>query len=343
MIKTNIVNCLLTRRCNLACPYCQISGNINHPLKPVEYPDEKYYFENEKPIEWWIKTLTGYWRQNPDCFFILYGGEPFIRGDLSTLVKHLNVMGAHYTIITNCTMKKRIEDLFEDVSRVDGFTASIDPGAEKIVLTSREDVADDERWKSALGFRTLKELMNQGVIRDPVAEMTCDAVTISHLENTVKFLSDEGIVADITMIDITKNNYYDFSNVTSPMALVKPTPEVIAIFERLQESDLLIHMKDFLLPGILSILPANGDCELEKGIHNVTIDADGNLRLCLRIRGRFTPKFSADELYDINGVSKTYSDIQQAIAQDKESLCKKCCWSCVLMSKSDDCDGIINH
>ena len=50
----NIVNFILVRNCNLSCEYCRISGNTNYELKPEEYPDLKYYIENEQPVEKWI-------------------------------------------------------------------------------------------------------------------------------------------------------------------------------------------------------------------------------------------------------------------------------------------------
>jgi len=347
MQKVNIVNCLITRRCNLACEYCQISGHIDQPLRPQSYPDSEYYFKNEKDSEWWIKTLSSYFAANKDVFFILYGGEPFIRWELLVdIVNFLNKINAKYTIISNCTegVKKNIFKFFKKVEGVYGFTASIDPSANINVCYDREGCNDDEIYKSQVGYRMLLELMNLGLVKDPVAEITCDCDSIYKLEDLVKQLSKDGITSDITMIDIAKGNYYDFSNIYGQMALVPKDQDVRDIFNRLKNSNYLIHMKDKLLDMIYDCLPCNVDCEMEKGLSNVTIDSDGVNRLCLRIRGNHCVKYMADSLFNEDGTpSDSYNDIWESMCEDKKVICHKCMWSCVLMSKMNDCNGIINH
>jgi hypothetical protein len=79
------------------------------------------------------------------------------------------------------------------------------------------------------------------------------------------------------------------------------------------------------------------DCKIEKSLHNVTIDADGSVRLCLRIRGTETPslvnmKDLLDSSGQINGVA------HKLIARDKEKYCELCNHTCLLMSKIID-DG----
>lgn len=346
----NIVNCLLTRRCNLKCSYCQISGNINTPLRPTDYPDEKYYKsnKNEKSAEWWIELHNRLQKHNPNCFSILYGGEPFIRWEeLAEIVNHLNKIDFPYTIISSCNegIKQSIYKFFERVDYVQGFTASVDPGFYMVNLSSREELDDDEIYKSHTGYATLKELMEKGLVKDPVAEITCDSRTIYYLHDTIKKLTSDGITSDITMIDLAANNYYDFSNITNPDNLVHPTQEVMNIFDGIIKDDSLkVHMKEFLLPRIFKNLPNKMDCKIEKGIHNITVDSDGSCRCCLRIRGRFTPKFQAIELFNQDGsIGSNYEEIHDAMCGDKETLCKRCIWSCMLMSNSGDSDGIINH
>lgn len=347
MQKVNIVNCLITRRCNLSCHYCQISGHIDQPLRPQSYPDSTYYFKNEKDSDWWIKTLSSYYAANRDVFFILYGGEPFIRWELlADIVNHLNSINAKYTIISNCTegVRKNIFKFFNKVNGVYGFTASIDPSANINVCYDRDGCGDDEIYKSQVGYRMLLELMELNLVKDPVAEITCDAESIFNLENLVKQLSEDGITSDITMIDIAKGNYYDFSNIYGGMSLVPKSEEVKEIFNRLKNSNYLIHMKDTLLDMIYDSLPCEVDCEMEKGLSNVTIDSDGIMRLCLRIRGNHCVNYSGCDLFNEDGTpSIVYDDIWKLMCEDKKVICHKCMWSCVLMSKMNDCNGIINH
>lgn len=352
--KINIANILLTRRCNLACEYCRIATTKfdNYLFKPKEYPDAKYYIQNEAPTEKWIEFFDRLYKHNPDCFTILYGGEPFIVWEkLADIVNYLNKINGAYTIISSCNheIKKLIYKFFDKVGRVKGFTASVDPYLHKYIASSvnkidRNALNDDELYKTFTGYSTLLELMRDGLVKDPVAEITCDCNTIFDLEETVKILSYNGICSDITVVDVSKNNYYDFSNIIDKRYLVHPTKEVIEVFESLQASDYNIHMKEFLMEKLPGILPSNVDCELEKGMHNITIEPDLGLRLCLRIRGVYSTNHNGLQLFNEEGeFGEAFEEIHAAMKADKESLCKGCSWSCVLMSKNGDCGKIINH
>ena len=139
------------------------------------------------------------------------------------------------------------------------------------------------------------------MVTDPVAEITISKNNINDVYTTVEKLSDVGITSDITVLDIAKNKYYDFSNVTDKNSLVPKNDEVKKLFKKLKDSNLKIHMKDTLLDEIYKILPANLKCSMGlKNLTSVTVDSDGSLRLCLRIRGIDTPNNTVLEM--VNGV-----------------------------------------
>jgi MoaA/NifB/PqqE/SkfB family radical SAM enzyme len=338
-----IANFLLTRRCNLRCSYCRISGDVNYLTKPSDYPDAKYYHHTEKDIDWWINLAKELIAQNPDIFFILYGGEPLLKSGLYRLVSFLNDAGSYYTIISNCSddTESARKTLFSNVEVVKGFTASIDP---IIMDANRADNNDHEYLKSIYGLKVLKDLFKDKLITDPVAEVTCDNETIHHVVPLVKMLSDEGICTDITVLDIAKNNYYDFSSVTNPNNLVQQSGKIRDIFDCLINSNYNIHMKQTLLPLIFNALPSDLDCGLDTNLHNITVDSDGKMRLCLRIRGRFACAVDALELFDTghpNYIGAS-NDFCERIAGDKAVLCDGCNWTCVIMSQLES-QGIINH
>jgi hypothetical protein len=152
-------------------------------------------------------------------------------------------------------------------------------------------------------------------------------------------LSNNGINSDITFIDIAKSPYYDFSNITDENLLVGQSDELQNQMLRLIESDLDIHMKETLLPEIWSILPSNMDCHIDRSLHNVSVDADGSIRLCLRIRGIFAPKIvNLQNLLMPNGEINPIA--HGAIKRDKIELCKRCNHTCQLMSQIIDREGM---
>jgi len=322
--KIQIVSWLLTRRCNLKCSYCALVKNYKG--KPEEYPDMKYYHQNEMTTEYIIAVLKKLKEHNPNCFSIFYGGEPTLRSDLPEIINFCNKEEIPYTIITNNSdeVQPMIENLIMKTDRIMGLTSSVDP------LVIGSDPNSDRYKKCIKGFEKLIEL--KGLIDDVVAEITVDGPNIPYLYNLVKTISGFGINSDITFLDIAKTPYYDFSNVTDEKDLVHRTLEVEETIQKIIDDDTLdVHMKKTLLPALLQTLPANIDCELEKDVHNMTIDADGSLRLCLRVRGISTPKLSAYNAF--TNVGKLNPIVKEMITKDKASYCRGCQWSCVEMSK----------
>ena len=124
----------------------------------------------------------------------------------------------------------------------------------------------------------------------PVAEITVTNETQGYLYRLIEELTAAGISSSITFIDIAKSSFYDFSNVTDKNMLVEPTDQLMDILDSIYSTDRLdVHMRDqiSLFP---KILPSDLDCEIEKKITNITVDADGSIRLCLRIRGLMLPE-----------------------------------------------------
>ena len=331
MNKIRIVNWLLTRRCNLDCDYCAIVKNYKD--KPAEYPDINHYIKNEMTLDYVKKVLEQIKAHNPDAFHIWYGGEPLLQKGLPDIINFCNDNDIHYTIISNNTpqIQPLIKRLFEKTDYIRGFTSSVDP-----IFNSSNSIGGDRVTKSIEGFKQLVKIKKEGRIKDVVAEITVMKHNVHHLYSLVKELSSEGINSDITFIDVAKNPYYDFSNVHDSNQLVTKE-EAKKSIEMLIESNFDIHMKDLLLPKIYESLPSNMDCKIEKNLHNVTIDADGTLRLCLRIRGVITPQnIMAHELFTKDDIKQVSPFAHICITEDKEKYCKLCNHTCQLMSQIID-------
>ncbi len=337
--KIQIVSWLLTRRCNLDCSYCRIVKDYD---KPLSYPSIKHYHQQEMSVKYVIATLKKLKIHNPEAFMLFYGGEPTLFKGLAEIINFCNKENIHYTIITNNSdgIQSLIKKLLEDVEYIEGITSSVDP----MILDKSEDKNSDRYKKCVAGLERLQQF--KGKIKDIVAEITVDNKSIDYLYDLVKMLTDMGINSDITTVDISKNKYYDFSNVIDESILVPKTDKVKAIFQKIIDDKLDVHMADTLLMKIWEGLPANFDCEIEKNVHNMTIDADGSLRLCLRCRGVTTPNLKAyDSILNNGDLHFAYKEF---LTIDKRNHCLGCNWTCIFMSKilsveGDSVNSLIHH
>lgn len=329
MDKIRIVNWLLTRKCNLKCDYCAIVKNYYN--MPGSYPDMSYYIQNEMSTRTVIDGLAAFKIHNPNIFHIFYGGEPLLRKDLPEIINFCNDNNIFYTIISNNTpeIQKMIDRLISETDYIGGFTSSVDP-------IFNEIGADEDRVrKSVEGLKRLKIIQELGYAKDVVAEITVMNHNKHLLYQLVSELSQVGIYSDITFVDISKNRYYDFSNVRDKNSLVYPTFDLATtLCKMLADNSLLIHMPNVLIPRMFDTLPSNMDCHLDEEIHNVTVDADGSIRLCLRIRGSVTPKiYNLSNLFDPKDPAKLVKDFKISIGIDKRRMCELCNHSCLIMSK----------
>lgn len=336
MDRIQIANWFLTRRCNLRCSYCGIVKNYKN--KPLEYPDMKYYYQNEMSTETVIRGLEKLKIHNEDCFHIFYGGEPMLREDLPEIINYCNNNNIHYTIITNNSpeVQDKIETLLSKVDFVAGLSSSVDPVFE-------DSLQDDRVKKSHYGMENL--IKYKKYIKDLVAEITVSNDNVKYLYKLVKDLTREGINSSITFIDIAKTPYYDFSNVTDYSYLVKQNNLLKVQLDKIKNERLDVHMADKLIPAIWNILPSNLDCKFEDNLHNITIDADGSMRLCIRIRGVATPNtIKIDKIISSNGEVNPF--FKKQIIKDKLKYCRLCNWTCPIMSnliiKENNNDALIH-
>ncbi len=331
--KIQIVSLLLTRRCNLKCSYCAISRNYKNI--PNEYPKLDYYHKNEMSTEFVINTLDKLKLHNKDIFILMYGGEPLMRSDLPDIINHCHDNDIHYTIISNNTdeLEPALENLISLTGSIEGYTFSIDP----LIVSDLNDI--DRVKKSRQGLdRVLKY---KEYINDLVAEVTIDKRNIDYIVPLVREMTSLGICSDLTFIDIAHSPYYDFSNISDDKLLVMNTPKLRKQFDTIYKENLNIHLGKTFYDKVLKVSKSNMDCGIEKDFHNLTIDADGSVRLCLRMRGVYTPRtFSADKIFMKDGSIR--KDFKKFIKTDKEAYCRGCNHSCMIMSKKVDVNELIH-
>ena len=262
-------------------------------------------------------------------FHIFYGGEPLLRKDLYEIINYCNEKKIHYTIISNNKDEVRpfIKQLLKKVDdRIKGFTASVDP-----VFQNEKESGEDRVRKSVHGLENLINMKTY--VNDVVAEITAMKHNYMYLYDLLKELSKYQINGDVTFIDIAKSPYYDFSNITDVNLLVHQTAQLADQFAKIMRDDTLdVHMKEILIPAMWDNLPSNMDCEIDQSLHNISIDADGSIRLCLRVRGIYTPSIvTIDNLIMSDGGISSIA--HAAIKRDKKEFCKLCNHTCQIMSK----------
>jgi organic radical activating enzyme len=335
--KIERVHTFITRKCNLNCEYCRIalSRFDSYLFRPApDYKNEIYYKNNEVDFDYWIRFFDRLYKHNPECEVYITGGEPFIEIDnLIKIVKHLNNLGTDYTICTSAQLEvqKNIHKLFKEVETVNSIMFSIDPYPphtfENISKTlNKIDINDDEKYKSYMGYKTALDIKDKYNIKTLKAEIVCDIKTIQNLENTIKRLSENNICSYIVLMDKESNQYYDYSNVMITQEMVKPNIVTLSLFERLSKSEYNIYRKDDLSKLYIKEVIQNGiDCKLESKLKNISVDSDGTLRLCTRIKGVLAQKYKAIQIFDADGdLSKEFEDIYRELIGDKQMNCRGC-------------------
>ena len=320
MNNIKIANVLLTRRCNLSCSYCGIIRD--HEDKPEEYPSISDYHKNELSASKWIEAISGIIKLSPECFFIFYGGEPLLFDGIDEILDFCNTSNIAYTVISNSTGKAatNINRVFKKIGKIRGFTASVDP----VIHMNNQD--PHILTKSKSGFEILKYMKDNDMATDIVAEITATKSSLPYLRQTVQMLTNEGIYSSITAVDIKKSEFYDFSNVKDSDEMIEKNSDTRDILLGLYaDNDLLIHIRETLL-SLYSNLPSSyTECGLDEEVHNISIDPDGSMRLCLRIKGIDSGKINIFDALE-NDV------LLEAFKKDKMSVCKGCNWTCPMMS-----------
>jgi MoaA/NifB/PqqE/SkfB family radical SAM enzyme len=332
MDKIQIVNVLLTRRCNLRCEYCNIVKDYKD--KPKEYPNMKYYYNNELTPKEWINIIERIRINNQNTFFIFYGGEPFLYNGLEDILKYCNNNGCNYTVITNNTdqIQKRLEEIYKNTGQYKGLTSSVDP------LILKDDDGSDIWKKSYLGFQRLIKYKELGIAKDVVSEITITKDTIQYTYELVKKLSQHNIYSSITCIDDKKSEYYDFSSISDKSLLIDKNDIIKNELQKIIDNKtLLVHIPELLMK-LYDILPSNMYCEIYKNVHNITLDSDGSVRLCLRIKG--VEKIKVEQLIcDTGKINELY---RHKMKKDYIHHCLGCNWTCIKMSEMFS-NSIINH
>jgi MoaA/NifB/PqqE/SkfB family radical SAM enzyme len=303
-LRIDVTNILLTRRCNLGCPQCRISKN--YPNSPYVLPTK------ELDANAWVEFI-----ENLDAkFHTIYGGEPMLYPQINELVSLLNRKGILYTLISNGTLLDKLRVVPYGLSlSCDGFWLGMD---------------EMNKARSISAYKLLPEWKKRGVV-DAVAVFTMNAFNYLSVFFTVSYFSLHRVVTEVTLLDQPKNEWYDLAEGWKEGNLQNiPKCEFDWVMDKLAEmkrNDYLIH-NNFPFFELAKVYGYSDNYVCKEPWRILSVDCDGSLRLCYRIKGKRTPQLTVKDL-------DREEAVKFAMLSDKEELCRGCNWNCIMMAETD--------
>jgi len=348
-----IVNWLLTRRCNKRCSYC---GLVQEP-KCKEFKSIDQVNANELSFMDVYDSILGLNRlyKQDEMFHIFYGGEPFLKTGFKDFLKRVNQSETNimYTVITNASLlhsKNGVIDTFEHAGMYKGLTVSLDPGI----------MEDHNSWndvKNNAAMNLLKYNQDHHMTNDMVVECVITKENIKHSKKFFDMMKDQypEVMISVSFYDYPKNEFYDFAlnNATAgedynnKLRCYPEDKEVIKLKKLLLSNQYNIHLGtseafiDSLIRSASStyycslIHPPTRDTKIPQ-FKTLTVDADGELRLCLRIAGR--TKLYIHELFNraisFDTIKNNAMELYEALYSEYRRRCSGCAWTCPMMDDS---------
>jgi len=357
-----IVNWLLTRRCNKRCSYC---GLVKDPVcKEFKSIDTVNF--NELSFNDVYESILGLYRlyKQDEVFHIFYGGEPFLKIGFKDFLKRVNEseFNIMYTVITNASLihsKNGVIDTFKHAGKYKGLTVSLDP----MVMESM-DSWNDIKNNNALNLLELNQEYN--FTDDMVVECVITKENIKYSTKFFDMMKEKfpEVSISVSFYDYPKNEFYDFAlneatagkEYNNKLRCYPEDKEVLKLKRLLKSNQYNIHLGnsesfiDSLIRSASStyycslVHPPTRDTKLPN-FKTLTVDADGELRLCLRIAGR-TKKyiqslFNRDVSYD--KIQANAYELYDALYSDYRRMCKGCAWTCPMMDESASSFNDVAH
>lgn len=292
----------LTRKCPWKCHYCNFTDQKSKEMKGKE----------------WIDFLTEVKMRNQDTFISIMGGEPLVYQDIEYFIEGINELGLPYTVTTTGPSKKK-----NIIKKIKGISISVD-------LVVPEDVKVDKR-KSCL--KLLREVCD-GEYGDPSEKIfgIVGETMMSHysLEKTLEEAQNlineiEYWICDPIYMEPKWNEHYDLAADfdRDKFLLNKDDMDLIIDFMQKNRNRILFPYSNIsfaeLIRDTLPDIPRHCDVR-----YAVSIDPDGQFRLCYRIKGTLDLHIN-DFLEDYD---KAYNKLLTDLVFYKRTLCQGCWWQC---------------
>jgi MoaA/NifB/PqqE/SkfB family radical SAM enzyme len=259
------------------------------------------------------------------------GGEPTVYKHLAKLVDFCNKEEVLYTVITNMTdySYNKIRQIIDEVGYLNGLSFTVDP-----VLWDENYPKDDDRYrKSKEAYEKFITFRNDPRVREFVGIVGVDSQNIRYLHRMCEDLTKAGVWIDLILLETKLNKYYDFPSPLDYDLLVWDTEEhrriLMEAYEKAEKGEYTVLFHPVIKYKMVPNLPQKYICTIDKRMDTMTIDADGKLRLCLRIRGVKTQEFHMLDILDEDGnLTDKFQEALKAMQWDKKNFCYGCQWTC---------------
>jgi MoaA/NifB/PqqE/SkfB family radical SAM enzyme len=258
----------------------------------------------------WLDIFTFLKERMGASFFTITGGEPLLYDGLVSLIKKMEKFDY-------CVISSSYKPLFETRKK-----ALLDAGLKNWSVSL--DIIQDLWERTLSGLDALHYFMDNGV-KDLHCVVIVSYLNGCEIDKFVKYLLDWGWWVEVVQMEYGKNEHYDFSY---EMKYLLPTLDQVIrlsrIFKEWYNQGLRLHSPDFFYDLWVKYYDCSYICKDPFG--SLTLDADGSLRLCYRIKGIHLPKYKVFDL------ENKLEEVLDARDKDKKLLCQGCLWNCVIMT-----------
>ncbi len=312
------VNWLITRNCNLKCSYCKIARMTE---------ENKHIFQNQLNYEKIKQLIRKIYKLNDYCFLSIGGGEPLLAFNspkkFVSLVRYLNKFkrgyGYWYGFISNSTLLN--ESLADELvkNNLQNWSTSVD---------SLDVLEGDRGVKSKSGWYWINYFRERGV-PDLQILTVITKENLNQILDMVRETSKRKIWSEITILDFPKNKWYDLATEINYQYAVNDIRKFNKLMDVLYKISSKPKYYIYNLPTQFLFYKKYlyGGYKCKKPWTSLSIDADGRLRLCYRIRGKYVPQYTIDDIF------KREDEVLEAFQKDMKEVCEGCNWNCIYQAE----------
>ena len=305
--KFSFVSLFVTRQCNLNCSYC------NLPNKDI------YTMSGDE----WITVIN---QLAPHTeFFNLIGGEPTLHVDLFKIVKHLNNIGANYSLVTNGTKPSQYyKSLIED-AKVKSIAVSMDQ------LYSDDGDKRPETMKSILGRDIIRFIANK-TNYDGTLIISSIISNVNKFNDLVQFALLNNCKIALSIRQFSNNEYqFNSNNPANNEPNKNNTIEVLKYIVNRYNSLPLLDPFEWYVTMLNRYLFNKDKWKCRHGL-TPAVDCNGDLWGCFDYQGECAVNL-------LQHTRATFKGLRKVILRECKK-CSGCTWNCPMVSEMV-ADGIV--